>query len=149
MPGVMNQYIGDMFSDSKYLYYLDMSGGMTIFRAFVTGIFPAILAFLYLRKCKKYDVMIGYEEGILINILFINAMFIVMGIYMQYWNRMGFYTAFAPVVLMPKLAYDMFVRDQRRLVKVLAILCYFSFFAYNIYVNIGYGAINDFYFSWN
>ena len=149
MPGVMNQYIGDMFSDSKYLYYLDMSGGMTIFRAFVTGIFPAILAFLYLRKCKKYDVMIGYKEGILINILFINAMFIVMGVYMQYWNRMGFYTAFAPVVLMPKLAYDMFVRDQRRLVKVLAILCYFSFFAYNIYVNIGYGAINDFYFSWN
>ena len=149
MPGVMNQYIGGMFSDSKYLYYLDMSGGMTIFRAFVTGIFPAILAFLYLRKCKKYDVMIGYEEGILINILFINAMFIVMGVYMQYWNRMGFYTAFAPIVLMPKLAYDMFVRDQRRLVKVLAILCYFSFFAYNIYVNIGYGAINDFYFSWN
>lgn len=149
MPGLMNQYMGSLFSDSKYLYYLNMSGGMTIFRAFVTGIFPAILALLYLRKCKKNKVMIGYKEGILINILFVNTMFIVMGSYMQYWNRMGFYTAFAPVVLMPKLAYDMFVRDQRRLVKVLAILCYFSFFAYNIYVNIGYGAINDFYFSWN
>ena len=148
MPGVMNQYIGDMFSDSKYLYYLDMSGGMTIFRAFVTGIFPAVLALLYLRRRKKSDVMIGYKEGILINILFINTMFIVMGVYMQYWNRMGFYTAFAPVVLMPKLTYDMFIREQRRLIKVMAILCYFIFFAYNIYVNIGYGAIKDFYISW-
>lgn len=56
MPGLMNQYMGSLFSDSKYLYYLNMSGGMTIFRAFVTGIFPAILALLYLRKCKKNKV---------------------------------------------------------------------------------------------
>lgn len=66
-----------------------------------------------------------------------------------YERLLGEESAFAPVVLMPKLAYDMFVRDQRRLVKVLAILCYFLFFAYNIYVNIGYGAIKDFYISWN
>lgn len=148
MPGLINQYIGDMFNDSKYLNYLEMSGGMTFFRAFVTGVFPAILAVCYLIKYKKSDIVIGYEEGILINILLINTMFIMMGTYMQYWNRMGFYTAFAPVVLMPKLTYDMFIREQRRLIKVMAILCYFIFFAYNIYVNIGYGAIKDFYISW-
>ena len=93
--------------------------------------------------------MVDYEEGILINIIFVNTMFIMMGSYMQYWNRMGFYTAFAPIVLLPKLAYDMFVRNQRSIVKGIAIFCYGLFFAYNIYVNIGYGAINDFYFSWN
>ena len=149
MPDIMSHYIESLFSDSKYLFYLDMSGGMTFFRAFVTGILPANLAILYLRRCKIGNVMIRYKEGILINILFINTMFIVMGLYMQYWNRMGFYTAFAPIVLMPKLVYDMFVREQRRLVKGMAIMCYFLFFAYNIYVNIGYGAINDFYISWN
>ena len=122
---------------------------MTFFRAFITGIFPAILALIYYKKCKKNNVMLAYEEGIILNILLINTMFIMMGTYMQYWNRMGFYTAFAPVVLMPKLAYDLFVRNQRRLVKIIAIICYFLFFAYNIYVNIGYGAISDFYISWN
>lgn len=149
MPGLINEYMGDLFSDSKYLYYLDMSGGMTLLRAFVTGIFPAILAILYLIQCKRGNVKIEYKEGILINILFVNSMFILMGSYMQYWNRMGFYTAFAPIVLMPKLVQGMFVREQRSLVKTLAILCYFFFFIYNIYVNIGYGAISDFYISWN
>lgn len=148
-PGLMNQYIGDLFSDSKYLYYLDMSGGMTFLRAFITGIFPAILAILYLIRCKRGNIVIEHGEGILINTLFVNSMFILMGVYMQYWNRMGFYTAFAPIVLMPKLVYELFIKEQRRLVKALAILCYFLFFAYNIYVNIGYGAISDFYISWN
>lgn len=147
-PGIMNDYLGEVFSDSKYLYYLDMSGGMTFLRAFITGIFPAILAFIYLFKCKKFHVKIDYTEGILLNYLFINTIFILMGCYMQYWNRMGFYTAFAPVVLMPKLAYDMFVKDQRRMVKLLAIVLYLLFFLYNVYVNIGYGAIADFYISW-
>lgn len=149
MPGVTNKVLGEIFKDSKYTNYLGMSGGMTFFRAFVTGILPAILALLYLNRCKIKNVLIGYKEGILINTLFVNTMFIIMGSYMQYWNRMGFYTAFAPIVLMPKLTYDMFVKDQRRLIKVLAIICYFLFFAYNIYVNVKYGAIKDFYFSWN
>lgn len=97
-PELINQYIGNLFSDSKYLYYLEMSGGMTFFRAFVTGVFPAILTIYYLRSCKRYNIKIDYKEGILINILLINSMFILMGCYMQYWNRMGFYTAFAPIV---------------------------------------------------
>lgn len=148
-PSLINEYLGNLFSDNKYLYYLDMSVGMTFLRAFITGIFPAILATLYLIRCKRSNVLIEYGEGILINTLFVNSMFVLMGIYMQYWNRMGFYTAFAPIVLMPKLVYDMFIRNQRKLVKLLAIVCYFLFFAYNIYVNIEYGAISDFYISWN
>ena len=149
LPEFINKYIGSFFSDSKYLSYLDMSGGMTFLRAFVTGIFPAALSILYLRKCKKNNLEIGYEEGVLVNFVFINTMFVIMGCYMQYWNRMAFYTAFAPIVLLPKLAYELFVKSQRRLVKLLAVLCYSVFFAYNIYMNIGYGAISDFYISLN
>lgn len=149
MPGIMNEYIGNIFSDSKYLYYLDMSAGMSFFRAFVTGIFPAVLAYFYLKKCKRHSILIDYREGILINLLFINTIFVLMGSYMQYWNRMGFYTAFAPIVLMPKLIQSFFVNKQRKVVKLLAIICYLLFFAYNIYVNIQYGAIKDFYISWS
>lgn len=146
-PSLVNNVLAELFSDSKYALYLDVSAGMTFSRAFVTGIFPAILTFFYLRKCKKCNIEIEYTEGLLINLLFVNSLFIIMGCYMQYWNRMGFYTAFAPIVLMPKLAYSMFVKDQRRIVKILAIFLYFLFFAYNIYVNIGYGAMDDFYIS--
>ena len=76
-------------------------------------------------------------------------MFSIMGLVMQYWARMAFYTAFAPFILMPKLIYEAFPRN-RSAIKAIAIVCYFIFFAYNVYVNIGYGAIGDFYFdvSW-
>lgn len=148
VPGIMNEYLGEIFSDSKYLNYLDMTGGMTFLRAFITGIFPAVLAIFYLRKCKRCCIRIDYVEGVLINVLLINSMFVIMGCYMQYWNRMGFYTAFAPFVLIPKLAYNMFLKAQRVKVKMMAIFLYFVFFAYNIYVNIGYGAVEDFYISW-
>ncbi len=146
-PELINDYMGEIFSDSKYLYYLDMSGGMTFLRAFITGIFPALLTFFYLRRCKKNCIKIDYTEGILVNLLLINSMFILMGCYMAYWNRMGFYTAFAPILLIPKLSQSMFIREQRKMVKLIAICLYSLFFAYNIYVNIGYGAIDDFYIS--
>lgn len=146
-PGIAGNYLGQMFSDSKYLYYLDMSGGMTFMRAFITGIIPAILAVFYLKKCKYYNIKIDYVEGLLINILFVNSIFILMGCTMQYWNRMAFYTSFAPIVLIPKLVGEMFVKSQRKYIKIVAIILYFIFFAYNIYVNISYGAIKDFYIS--
>lgn len=148
-PDLLSDYIGELFNDSKYLFYLDMYGGMTFLRAFVTGILPAVLAFVYIRKCRNCGQRIEYTEGILINALFVNSIFVIMGCYMMYWNRMGFYTAFAPFVLIPKFVREIFVKSQRRAIKNAAIVLYFLFFAYNIYVNIGYGAIDDFYISWN
>lgn len=148
-PDLLSDYIGELFSDSKYLFYLDIYGGMTFLRALVTGILPAVLAFMYIKKCKNCGQKIEYTEGILINMLFINSVFVIMGCYMMYWNRMGFYTAFAPFVLIPKFVREIFVKSQRQAIKNAAIVLYFLFFAYNIYVNIGYGAIDDFYISWD
>lgn len=148
-PGFVNSYIGDMFSDSKYIGYLSLTFGMSFLRAFIVGILPAVLAFLYIRKAKRFGEIIEYSEGVLINILLINSMFTIMGLNMQYWARMAFYTAFAPFVLMPKLVYE-FLPRNRSAIKAIAIVCYFIFFAYNVYVNISYGAIGDFYYdvSW-
>lgn len=147
VPGVVSGYIGEIFSDSKYLNYLDMSFGMSYLRAFIVGIIPAIVAFYYVLLKKRRREKIEYGEGVLINILFINTVFTIMGLGMQYWARMAFYTAFAPFILMPKLLYTPVVRSQRSMVKAIALVCYFIFFAYNIYVNVGYGAIGDFYFD--
>lgn len=148
-PSLVNSYLGEFFNDSKYLMYLDISAGMNFLRAFITGIFPAVLVFFYMKRCRRYNIEIDYAEGILINLLLVNFVFVIMGCYMQYWNRMGFYTSFAPIVLMPKLVYELFLHEQRRLIKIFAIVCYFIFFIYNIYVNIGYGSIADFYISWS
>lgn len=148
-PSLVNAQLGDKFSDSKYAGYLAITLGMSFLRAFIVGILPALLAFIYIIKVKKYGEIIEYSEGVLLNILLINSMFTIMGLNMQYWARMAFYTAFAPFVLMPKLAYEAFPKN-RSLIKSIAVICYFIFFAYNIYVNISYGAIGDFYYdvSW-
>lgn len=148
-PGLVNAQLGDMFGDSKYAEYLTLTVGMSFMRAFIVGILPALLAFIYIKKVKGFGEKIEYSEGILLNILLINSMFTIMGLNMQYWARMAFYTSFASFILMPKLAYEVLPRN-RSAIKAIAVVCYFIFFAYNVYVNIGYGAIGDFYFdvSW-
>ena len=146
-PNIGNELVADVFVDSKYLFYLDMEvgAGMGIMRAIIVGIIPCAFAIMYLMNCRYSRRRISREEGILLNVLFINTMFVLMGLYMQYWARFSFYTYFAPVVLMPKLVYEVVGRENYANIKLLAILCYFFFFAYNVYVNIGYGAMEDFY----
>lgn len=148
-PGLINARLDSIFEDSKYIGYLSNTVGMSFLRAFIVGILPAIFVFMYLHKSKKNGKIIDYGESLLLNILLINSMFTIMGLNMQYWARMAFYTAFAPFILMPKLAYEAFPKN-RSVIKSIAVVCYFIFFAYNIYVNIGYGAIGDFYYdvSW-
>ena len=147
IPSWGNMIIGDMFDDSKYLFYLEFSEGMGmgVLRALITGIIPCVLAIMYLVRCKKSKTKVVGTEAMLLNMLFINTMFIVMGLYMQYWARFAFYTSFAPIVLMPKLVYGVLGKHNYKLVKVFAVMCYLFFFAYNIYVNIAYGAMADFY----
>lgn len=146
-PGLVNTYLGDVFADSKYLKYLDANNGMGAMRAFIVGVLPAAFALLYITHRPKIN--IGWEEGILLNLLLINSVFVLMGLDMQYWARIAFYTQFAPIVLMPKLVYQTFAWNQRSFIKIVAILCYLIFFAYNIYVNIAYGAMDQFYIDWS
>ena len=80
--------------------------------------------------------------------MIINSVLYIMGLYMQYWARLAFYTSFAPIVLMPKLIYNAFDKKELKLIRFIAIFCYFIFFAYNIYVNVSYGAMNSFYIEW-
>ncbi|MCQ2516606.1 MAG: EpsG family protein [Saccharofermentans sp.] len=146
-PSYFNSHFAEFFSESKYLGFLDYSNGMSFFRALVVGIIPAAFSAHYLYICQRNNIEIDYKEGVLINFVFVNSMFTLMGLNMQYWARMSFYTSFASVILLPKLFYMSFTNNQRSLIKGLALACYFLFFAYNIYVNIGYGSIGDFYFD--
>ena len=144
-PDLVNSIFGEMFSDSKYLDYLELSVGMTIWRALVVGIVPTVLAIIYYFKQKKMNIKIEYNEGLLINLTVINGVLYIMGLYMQYWARFAFYTAFAPIILLPKLVSSVFGEEYRRAVRTAMIILYFVFFAYNIYVNYQYGALDQFY----
>lgn len=148
LPGDVNAYIAELFSQSKYLYYLEYTTGMGFMRAFITGILPGTLALSYYIKRRRGLRGIEYSEGVLLNITFINTVFVLMGLVMQYWARFAFYTEFAPIVLMPKLIYEFVGKKHYQIAAGVAVICYIFFFCYNIYVNMGYGAIDSFSADW-
>ena len=147
-PSIINEFLKEATIDSKYNYYLNNNAGMGIIRCFIISILPLVLSIIYYAKRKKSGLDINKEEGLLINMLIINSALYLMGLYMQYWARLAFYTSFAPIVLMPKLIENVFSKKDRKWVKIIAYICYFIFFVYNIYVNITYGAIADFRVEW-
>ena len=154
MPDVITGLISDALSDSQYNYYLDMKGGMRLARALVTGVVPGIFTIVYYIRQKREGYEFEYSESLLINLTIINTMFILMGTYMQYWNRFAFYTFFAPIVLMPKLTRKVFGDEGYYCgIKTIMILLYFAYFSYNIYSNsgapgAGSDALQKFYIEW-
>lgn len=146
IPNAFRSLLGDLLEDSRYDYYLDYTNGMGFMRAFIVGIVPLVLTFVYLTKYKNAAVF-DRVEAILINLTIINSVFVFMGLTTQFWARLTFYTAFAPMIMIPKYINIVFSTKSRQLIKSIAIMLYFIFFAYNIYVNIDYGAMKDFYFS--
>ena len=147
-PDIISGFIQEATIDNKYNNYLSNNVGMGFIRCFIISIVPLTLAVLYcIRKEKKRE-EISYQDGLLINMLAINSAFYLMGMYMQYWARLAFYTSFAPIVLLPKLIDGVFAESDRKWIKMIALCLYFIFFAYNIYVNIAYGAMKDFRVEW-
>lgn len=144
-PGTVNTYLAGIFSDSKYASYLDMTHGMGFLRALITGIIPGVLALIYVIGVKRRKAEFPHIEGILLNVLFMNVLFILMGLKMQYWARLGFYTSFASSVMIPKLIHNISGKRHYKFLRIIIGICYFIFFSYNIYVNIGYGAMDTFY----
>ncbi len=146
-PALINDFLEGAFadSDSKYSMYLDKDNGMGVMRAFIIGILPLLLTFIHLRKCSKERIPISQQDALMINTLIINSAFVLMGLYMQYWARLCFYTSFAPMVLMPKLLHSFTGDRYYRLYKTIALILYIAYFCYNVYVNINYGAMKDFY----
>ena len=147
-PGTVNDYIAEIFDESKYLYYLDYTAGMGALRALITGVLPCVLAVSYIMKKRRTLEIIEYKESVLLNVLFINTIFVLMGLVMQYWARFTFYTEFAPIVLMPKLICEFTGKKHYQTVSAVAVISYLFFFCYNVYVNIGYGSMDSFTADW-
>ena len=147
-PESISGFIKESILDSKYNDYLNYSVGMSFLRCFIISILPLALAVLYCINKQGKKEKISYQDGVLINMLIMNSVFYLMGMYMQYWARLAFYTSFAPIVLLPKLIDGVFVKSDRAWIKPVALCLYFIFFAYNIYVNIAYGAMRDFRIEW-
>lgn len=146
VPGNVTGYLDSLFVDSQYNYYLDMIGGMNIARALATGVVPLVVAIWYL---KQYGNKNDDSEKLLINITIVNSVFVLMGTYMQYWNRLAFYTFFAPIVMLPKMLRKILGDFQYyRLVKPIMLILYFVFFSYNIYSNYNGGSLDKFYVEW-
>ena len=154
MPGEITGFLDTTLESNQYNYYLVMRGGMGIPRALVTGIIPIGLSLLYIHKVKHRSIAVSYAEGMLINMTVINGMFVMMGTYMQYWNRFAFYTFFAPIVMVPKMARIVFGDENYfRAMKRIMIVLYLAYFAFNVFMNSGLpgassDALQQFYIEW-
>ena len=147
-PGLISGILQEATIDSKYNDYLSNNVGMGFIRCFIISIVPLALAVAYCLIKRAHKQQIGKSDALLINLLVMNSALYLMGLYMQYWARLAFYTAFAPIVLLPKLIDGVFSEKDSKWIKMIAVALYFVFFAYNIYVNIAYGAMADFYIEW-
>ncbi len=147
-PDIISGFIQESTIDNKYNDYFSNDIGMGFIRCFIISIVPLVLAIAYYMIKKKQGQEIDKTDGVLINMLVMNSAFYLMGLYMQYWARLAFYTSFAPIVLLPKLIDGIFSSKDSNWIKWVAYILYFVFFAYNIYVNIAYGAIEDFRIEW-
>lgn len=146
VPDFFSNVLGDLLEDSRYNYYLEYTNGMSFLRVLIVGVIPLVLSVIYIKQNSIK--IIDRDEAIIINFLFLNSAFVLMGFTTQFWARLAFYTAFAPMIMIPKYINTIFPDKNRLVIKPLIIILYFIFFAYNIYVNIDYGAMKDFYWSW-
>ncbi len=147
-PSLVSGMLQEAIIDNKYSYYLSQNVGMSFLRCFIIAIIPLFLAIMHCVMKKPSKTKTAKTEGLLINMIVINSALYLMGLYMQYWARLAFYTSFAPIVMLPKLIKSVFKEEDAKWIKSLALILYFIFFAYNIYVNIFYGAIRDFRIEW-
>jgi transmembrane protein EpsG len=145
IPEPISNVLISMFDGSKYVDYLYMSNGMGIMRALFSGILPLFLAVIYVMNCRNKGRIISYKEGLLLNIMCLNSVFIIMGLNMQYWARFGFYTSFAGMIFLPQILRELFEKRNYQFASMIMVGCYLFFFTYNIYVNYIYGAMNSFY----
>lgn len=131
---------------SKYQFYLAMTGGMGYPRAFIVGLLPLLLAFRYIYCCRRDGRKFAREDGCLVNLVLLNSVFVLLGLHMQYWARLCFYTSFALYILMPKLIYTSLGSGRGYpFMRFGAVICYLIFFAFNVGVNVLYGALEQFY----
>lgn len=145
LPTIFQGIFEKYFEDNEYYnYMMSTENGMSFMRGLVVAIVPLVFTFIYKRK----NAFIDRDEAIMINFTVLNSVFVLMGLVMQFWARLAFYTAFAPMIMMPKYINTIFPPKYRSVIKPIAIILYFAFFAYNIHVNDEYGAMKNFYWSW-
>lgn len=153
IPEAVTGLIDTALEDSQYNSYLDMRGGMRFARAIVTGIIPCVFSVMYYIKWKRIR-KTTKQDALIFNLTIINTMFVLMGTYMQYWNRFTFYTFFAMISTIPRAVRGT-VSDRiyYQIVRPAMMVLYFAYFCYNIYSNSGLpGASSDalqmFYVEW-
>lgn len=155
IPGAVTGLINDTLEFGHYNGYLEWQGGMKLARALVTGILPGGLSVYYyfMKKREGYD--FNPAESMMLNLVVINTMFVLMGTYMQVWNRFAFYTFFAMIAMIPKLVREVFGNGTyyKGRLRTIMIALYFLYFCYNLYTNSGLpGAGSDslqkFYIEW-
>ena len=149
---IFTEYISDFSGifpgGFKYEHYIRMKNGMGLPRAIITGFLPLLLLGFYFFRTGKAENPPPEESAMLFNLLFLNSVFSLMGMQMQYWARLQFYTAFSLYVFLPELTAASLGNNRRnRIARIITVFCALIFFGVNLCKNWSYGTLEDFYWD--
>lgn len=117
------------------------SGGVNPFRLAVCLV-PLALSFLLRKQVTSPDNEMTQEDNICMNLSFLNGelMFVALFGTANYFARLANYFYIFPLISLPRL-FNMIKPKWRLPLKIVAIICYFIFFYYEI--NVVYGHFDD------
>ena len=145
-PGLINSLIGRFFEES-YANYINDYIGANIMNAVIAAV-PFALSLIYHFNNRE---TIGENRTIdvLINMQAISFSFMLLATTMAQYARIGMYMRHATAVTVPFLIDNVFQGENRRFVKMMAIILYFVLFLIEINLSNARGYYSVFYLDFS
>lgn len=143
-PTAADNILLHILEDSTYEEYVTNQEKMGAMRLFVAAV-PTLLALLYSRFTRINHTQISRVTGVLINMQMLSFGFTLMGLKMLYYARLSMYVGYANILLLPITIKGCFRGRDATWVKIISIILYVLFFAYQIFSYDKYGYMRSFY----
>ena len=151
-PGVATAILGNLLEDSTYAEYLQVQDKMGVMRLLVAMI-PATIAIIYGYVEYRNAVRIkGYQSkdrltDVLINMQLVSFGFTALGLRMVYFARLSMYLDGGFLLLLPRAIKGAFNDLSARYVKMISIVLYAFYFAYQVTTYQKYKYFESFYLT--
>lgn len=130
--GPLNMLVGRFAADS-YAQYLNYAASANIINVLI-GAVPLVMGILYHRQ-KPVDESDNRTMDVLINMQAISFGFMVLATKMAQYARIGGYMRHATTLIIPFLIDKLFSKDDRKIVKAMAIALYLAVFLYEVFLS--------------
>ena len=140
-PNYIYSVMKILLEDTVYSAYLDNETKMGIMRLFVSLV-PLLITYFY---CRLYPAT-GEDRlyDVLINMQIVSVGFIALGLRMVYFARISMYCWFVTPLILPYTIRRVFNKESLAFVTMMAVILYFVYYLYQIYVYHNMGYLSEF-----